>query len=107
MKEQLFNHIDIFPENYHVPNGLLSKKNIASYCYRYEKKIKALEVAKIGGVTDEGSLALVEAQAYPNFLDIMAVLFLLNIVIMLVIGKINPREELYAQKNTEQVNITP
>jgi SSS family solute:Na+ symporter len=67
----------------------------------------ALEVAKIGGVTDEASLALAEAQAYPHFLDIMAILFLLNVVIMLVIGKINPREEPYAQEYTEQVDITP
>tara|TARA_B110000879_G_scaffold95387_1_gene130295 strand:+ start:464 stop:2392 length:1929 start_codon:yes stop_codon:yes gene_type:complete len=54
MKEQLFNHIDIFPENYHVPNGLLSKEDIASYCDLYEKKIKALggidlQILGIGG----------------------------------------------------------
>ena len=42
MKEQLFNHVDILPENYHVPNGLLSKENIADYCDAYEAKIEAL-----------------------------------------------------------------
>jgi SSS family solute:Na+ symporter len=67
----------------------------------------ALEMAKIGDVTDETSLALVEAQAYPHFLDIMAILFLLNVVIMLVIGKIKPRKEPYAQEYTKQVDITP
>ncbi len=54
MKEQLFNHIDILPENYNVPDGLLSKKNIASYCDQYEAKIKALggidlQILGIGG----------------------------------------------------------
>ena len=37
----------------------------------------------------------------------MAILFLLNSAIMLVIGKIKPREEDYVQEYTEQVDITP
>tara|TARA_R110002096_G_scaffold436064_1_gene666708 strand:- start:11469 stop:13397 length:1929 start_codon:yes stop_codon:yes gene_type:complete len=54
MKEQLFNHIDILPENYHVPDGLLSKEDIANYCDAYEAKIEALggidlQVLGIGG----------------------------------------------------------
>ena len=54
MKEQLFNHIDILPENYHIPNGLLSKVDIADYCDQYEAKIEALggidlQVLGIGG----------------------------------------------------------
>jgi len=54
MKEQLFNHIDILPENYHVPNGILSKVDIADYCDQYEAKIEALggidlQVLGIGG----------------------------------------------------------
>ncbi len=54
MKEQLFNHIDILPENYHVPDGLLSKENIADYCSQYEAKIEALggldlQILGIGG----------------------------------------------------------
>lgn len=54
MKEQIFNHVDILPENYHVPNGLLSKEDIADYCDIYEAKIEALggldlQVLGIGG----------------------------------------------------------
>lgn len=54
MKEQLFNHIDILPENCHVPNGLLSKDGIADYCDQYESKIEALggidlQILGIGG----------------------------------------------------------
>ncbi len=42
----------------------------------------ALKLAKDNGVTDEAALALIEAQAYPHFLDIMALLFILNVGIM-------------------------
>ena len=54
MKEQLFNHIDILPENYNVPDGLLTKEDIADYCNAYEAKIEAmggldLQVLGIGG----------------------------------------------------------
>ena len=68
---------------------------------------KALESAKDSGVTDEAALALVEAQAYPHFLDVMAILFVLNVVIMLIIGKIKPRKEAFVEEYTKQVDITP
>ncbi|WP_296380918.1 solute:sodium symporter family transporter [Winogradskyella sp.] len=68
---------------------------------------KAVEDAKASGITDEVTLALTEAQAYPHFLDVMAVLFILNIVIMLIIGKLKPREEPFVQEYTKQVDITP
>lgn len=68
---------------------------------------RALSSAKASGVTDEAALALVEVQAYPHFLDIMAILFLLNIAIMLVIGKVSPRSEDYVQEYTKQVDIEP
>src|SRR5690606_26901266 len=54
MKELLFNHIDIQPENCHIPDGTLAKKDIAPYCQGYEAKIEAmggidLQVLGIGG----------------------------------------------------------
>jgi SSS family solute:Na+ symporter len=67
----------------------------------------ALETAKVSGITDAAKLALVEANAYPHFLDVMAILFVLNVLIMLLIGKIKPREEDYIQEYTKQVDITP
>jgi glucosamine-6-phosphate deaminase len=68
MKEQLFNHIDILPENYHVPNGLLSKVDIADYCDQYEAKIEALggidlQVLGIGG---NGHIGFNESGALQN-----------------------------------------
>ncbi|WP_411767301.1 solute:sodium symporter family transporter [Winogradskyella sp. A3E31] len=68
---------------------------------------KALDEAKGSGITDEASLALVEVGAYPHFLDVMAILFLLNIAIMLFVGKLRPRKEAYVQEYTKQVDISP
>ena len=68
---------------------------------------KALETAKASGVTDQAALTLVEVEAYPHFLDVMAILFVLNILIMLIIGKIKPREEPFLLQYTKQVDITP
>lgn len=67
----------------------------------------ALTSAKLNGIIDVAQLTLIEAQAYPHFLDIMAILFILNIIIMLIIGKIKPRETPYIQEYTEQVDISP
>lgn len=54
MKELLFNHVDILPENIHIPDGTLSKEAIGDYCADYETKIEALggidlQVLGIGG----------------------------------------------------------
>lgn len=68
---------------------------------------EALANAEAAGVNDETALALIEAQAYPHFLDVMAILFLLNVAIMLIIGKLKPREEAFVQEYTKQVDITP
>ncbi len=67
----------------------------------------ALEKAEASGITDASSLALIEAEAYPHFLHVMAILFVLNVAIMLIIGKIWPRAEAYVQEYTKQVDITP
>jgi glucosamine-6-phosphate deaminase len=41
MREHLFDHIDIKPENCNVPDGTLPIEKVADYCKEYEKKIKA------------------------------------------------------------------
>ncbi|MDC6351166.1 solute:sodium symporter family transporter [Zeaxanthinibacter sp. PT1] len=67
----------------------------------------AMAEAKAAGITDAAELAQVEAAAYPHFLHVMAILFVLNVVLMLVIGKIWPRKEDYLQEYTKQVDIQP
>lgn len=54
MRELFFNHLDILPENIHIPDGTLSKEEIASYCADYELKIEThggidLQILGIGG----------------------------------------------------------
>jgi len=39
MHEHLFNHIDINPENIHVPDGTVSADKLHQYCIDYEKAI--------------------------------------------------------------------
>ena len=54
MKELLFDHVDILPDNYNIPDGTLTKEAIAEYCAKYEEKIEALggidlQILGIGG----------------------------------------------------------
>ena len=45
MHEYLFNHINIKPENIHIPDGTLKKDEVAAFCEKYEAKI-----AQVGGL---------------------------------------------------------
>jgi glucosamine-6-phosphate deaminase len=45
MHEHLFNHVDILPENIHIPDGKVSGEDLYQYCIDYEMKIKA-----VGGI---------------------------------------------------------
>ncbi len=44
---------------------------------------------------------------YPHFLHVMAILFVLNVIIMLIIGKLYPRETPYKAYESNEVDITP
>ena len=44
---------------------------------------------------------------YPHYLHIMAILFIFNVLLMLLIGKLQPRKDDYVQEYTKQVDITP
>jgi len=39
MHRHLFDHVDILPENVHIPNGSLPKEEIKSHCLEYEQMI--------------------------------------------------------------------
>ena len=45
MHRHLFNHIDIKPENIHIPNGSLPKEDIKKHCLKYDQLIDA-----VGGI---------------------------------------------------------
>ncbi|KRX02120.1 putative deacetylase LmbE-like domain [Pseudocohnilembus persalinus] len=42
MHENLFDHIDILPENVNIPDGTVKREELENYCKQYEKKIIAL-----------------------------------------------------------------
>ncbi|WP_299254380.1 solute:sodium symporter family transporter [uncultured Aquimarina sp.] len=67
----------------------------------------AIEAAKASGITDLVELESIGASSYPHFLHVMAILFVVNIIIMLIIGKLYPREVAYEQQYTKEVDITP
>ncbi|MCF6181194.1 glucosamine-6-phosphate deaminase [Lutibacter sp.] len=45
MHEHLFNHIDILPENIHIPNGQIKSEELYQYCIDYDKQI-----VEVGGL---------------------------------------------------------
>lgn len=40
MQTQLFDHVDILPQNIHLPSGTWEKEKVEQYCMEYEEKIK-------------------------------------------------------------------
>ena len=78
---------------------------ISQFVLKFYFETNALDLARESGVTDESALALVKANAYPHFL--LAILFVFNVLLMLVIGKFYPRKESYELVYTNQVDITP
>lgn len=68
---------------------------------------KAMANAEAQGITNPDQLALIEANAYPHYLHVMAILFVMNVLIMLAIGKARPMETPFVAKYTKQVDIEP
>lgn len=83
---------------------------IVGYLTKYVPAIGA-KIGIISGVILYVAYILLDkfifVDQFPHFLHVMAILFVFNILIMLLIGKLKPRKEAYQQKYTEQVDITP
>ena len=67
----------------------------------------ALSEAAINGITNAKELSIIKAKAYPHFLHIMGILFVINVGFMLVMGKLYPSKKVYTPKITEEIDITP
>ncbi len=96
-------------------NGIYSIPILTLFIVGYlTKKVPAV-AAKFGLISGVGLyVSYILLDAYDpsifsslHFLDIMAILFILNIAIMLIIGKIRPNEEAFIQSYTQQVDIQP
>jgi len=83
---------------------------VVGYLTKYVPAIAA-KIAIISGVVLYTIYILLDGFVYvgqfPHFLHVMAILFVLNVLIMLLIGKYKPRTEPYQQEYTKQVDITP
>ena len=107
-----------------APDGLFGYLQEVNGCYSIPiltfvvvgyltKRVPAVaaNVAMLSGVIlysiSQFILQPMYGDSYPHFLHVMAILFVLNILIMLLIGKFYPREEDYVQAYTEQVDIQP
>lgn len=67
----------------------------------------ALAEAEANGITDAAQLAMVEAEAYPHYLHVMGILFVVNIIIMLIVGVLKPKTDVYVPKVTDVIDTTP
>ena len=67
----------------------------------------ALAQADLNGITDVAQLAIIKAEAFPHFLHVMGILFVVNVIIMLVVGAINPKKDIYVPTQTQAIDTTP
>lgn len=97
-------------------NGIYSIPILTIIVVGYFTKYVPAIAAKIGIIS--GSVLYIISQFilkpyvvgeenYPHFLHVMAILFVLNTIIMLIIGKVHPRANAFELPYTKQVNITP
>jgi SSS family solute:Na+ symporter len=114
----------IAPLLVYAPNGLFSYLQEVNGIYSipiltiivigYMTKYVPALAAKVGIISGSVLYIILQfvikpmaAENFPHFLHVMGVLFVLNVLIMLVIGKLRPRKEAYVQKYTDQVDIAP
>ncbi|PHR94635.1 MAG: solute:sodium symporter family transporter [Leeuwenhoekiella sp.] len=67
----------------------------------------AVAAAEASGITDPEALRMASIDAYPHYLHVMAILFVANIIIMLIIGKLYPRDTPFELEYTKKVSIEP
>ncbi|UII78717.1 solute:sodium symporter family transporter [Flagellimonas sp. CMM7] len=67
----------------------------------------ALTEAAANGITDSKALSIIKAEAYPHFLHIMGILFVINVAFMLLMGKLKPKTTVMAEVVTEEIDTTP
>lgn len=88
--------------------GQVSKvlNEVRSYAFNNQKTEAYQNLFSLSNAFND-QVKLIKINSYPHFLDIMAILFFLNALIMLIIGKISPKEEAFVQEYTKAVDITP
>lgn len=67
----------------------------------------ALSDAAARGITNAKELSIIKARAYPHFLHIMGILFVVNVAIMLIVARIKPKTTPYEPEVTKDIDVTP
>ena len=57
--EEFLNHIDILPENIHIPDCTISEKKISEYCASYDHAVRKIDLM-ILGVGEDGQIGFNE-----------------------------------------------
>lgn len=63
--------------------------------------------ATADGITSASEISIIKAEAYPHYLHVMGILFVFNILVMLIAGKLKPKQDEYTPKQTEIIDTTP
>lgn len=63
IREELLNHLDILPENIHMPDGEVGEKRISDYSESYDKAARKIDLMIIG-VGEDGQLGFNEPGSY-------------------------------------------
>ncbi len=61
--EDFLNHIDIRPENIHIPDGTIPAERISEYCAAYDRAIEKIDLM-IMGVGEDGQIGFNEPGSY-------------------------------------------
>jgi SSS family solute:Na+ symporter len=67
----------------------------------------AVAEAVASGISDPSQLSIIEAEAYPHYLHVMGILFVLNIIVMFLVSKLQPNKKVYQPIITDSVDATP
>ncbi len=61
--EEFLNHIDILPENIHIPDGTIPEKRVSEYCASYDQAVRKIDLMIIG-VGEQGQIGFNEPGSY-------------------------------------------
>ena len=61
--EEFLNHIDIQPENIHIPDGTVPEENISAYCASFDQSVRRIDLMIIG-MGEQGQIGFNEPGSY-------------------------------------------
>lgn len=67
----------------------------------------ALQAAIDSGISDPKQLSIIKAEAYPHFLRLMGILFIINVSFMILYGRFRPSTKVLDHTSTEVIDTTP